>query len=364
MRKTLKLSLLAAVISSTNVHADYNPRDVAWDTLTNLYGVIFRGEEFDIYQDWPEPGDYAPPGNYMDPYYNTDGPVTMMGWYKQFDYGGMFDYGYGTFADGFISTCGGSRAYKDMPIVNSTSAYKSTYSIENQEDYLAKVITAYKGVPIRLSAYRHGGATKLLADSFYYWEFGDGIRAFSDKAHDNDVEYSFNETGEYLVKSFVLSEEFNIGIGIGGDSYGGEVRGLAPTLDIDQGDTLYIEGCDFAYIDVKENHTPKADFFVTKIEPDRSHTNFTISARSTDIDGNKLYHKWSVTGNGYHTEGEGDTFKVRLRNPSGPNKSHFSVTLTSTDKGKSDTYTSSITTLEYKQPPPKPGQPGTRPRPL
>ena len=325
--------------------------------------MIFRGEEFEINQGWPTPGEYLPPGNYMDPYYKKDGPVTMMGWYMQFDYGGIFNYGYGTFADGFISTCGGSRAYKNMPIVNSTPTYKSTYSIENNKDYSSKVITAYQGVPIRISAYRHGGLTKILADSFYYWEFGDGIRAFSDKAHDSDVEYAFNDLGEYLVKSFVLSEEFNVGIGIGGDSNGGEVTGLKPTLDIDQGKNLYIEGCDFAYVNVKRNNAPKADFFVTNINRGRTHTNFTISARSSDPDGNKLFHKWSVSGNGYSSEGTGDSFKVRLANPTGPNKNYFNVKLTSTDKGKSDSFTRTITTIEYKQPSPNPGDPGSRPRP-
>lgn len=118
--------------------------------------------------------------------------------------------------DYHAQVCLSSSAYKEMPIKTPEDGTSTLYSFEDDKNVTINKYIVTQGVPTSFRAKTHGGLTKLLADSYYFWNFGDGIRYFSKKEHDEWVTHRFYKLGKSYLTSIVLSEEIRVGISIGG----------------------------------------------------------------------------------------------------------------------------------------------------
>ena len=257
-------------------------------------------------------------------------------------------------------TCPDSRVFKKMPITNSPNGY-SHYKTYGGKSVKVKNLTVNQNVPYRFKAKKHGGLSNYMSDSFYFWNFGDGMRRFNKKGDDYSTSYSYPFIGSYVLSSIVYSEEWTIGIQVSGDLNGDfTINDTRVKELIKKHGSIYLEGCDVALVNVVKNHAPRARASAYKISPDYSHyTNgdgfgdgadyfddhdyrivkYRLSGeKSTDPDSNPLTYTWTYKGKSK----TGKSILFNFSRPSSGKKIH-TFTLSVTDGDKSSTTNISVT---------------------
>lgn len=215
--------------------------------------------------------------------------------------------------------CAGTNAHKELPIRNYQS--DPTKLIVNQ------------GVPFSFRAKSHGGLTKQMTKSFYFWNFGDGIRRFNKKSHNEYASHVYNFLGSYTLSSIVYSTELRIGISFGGTLDGDFGFNMSPIKPIiDSGKTLYLESCDSMPVKVVTNNAPTARINETNRSVSVANTAVTFSAASSsDPDGNPLTYTWKRNG---VVVSSAQRATISFSNPEYGTQS-YTVSLTVSDGGKS-----------------------------
>lgn len=236
-----------------------------------------------------------------------------------------------SWSDEHAQTCPQTSKYKKMPFTNAADSWVQYY-IYGKPSISIKSFNVNQNVPHRFTAKRHGGLTDLLSDSFYFWSFGDGMRRFNKQGDNYAAEHRYPFLGTYIISSIVYSEELYFGIQV---SYGLDGSFSLSNQDfkpILTNDTIYLEGCDIAEVNVIPNNAPNARIYSSEIATSSSVTTFSFNAsNSTDPDGNPLTYTWSYSG--ISKSGKAVTFHFprddSLTKP-------YTVTLTVTDGDKSD----------------------------
>lgn len=229
------------------------------------------------------------------------------------------------------SVCSNTGAYRQMPIRN----YQSDPSkfIVNQ------------GVPFDFRAKSHGGLTKHLVKSYYFWNFGDGIRRFNKNKHDEGASHTYYQLGSYTLSSLVYSTEFTFGISIGGTTnadFSYNNSAIKPLLSTSS--SLYLESCDSAAVKVVPNNAPVAKVVeVSRAEGARTSTITLSAAESTDPDNNPLSYTWKINGNTFSSS---ERVNVSYSTPEFGTSSYV-ISLTVSDGGKSSSTNHTIYVHPY-----------------
>ena len=249
--------------------------------------------------------------------------------------------------DSFVRLCSGSSAYRKMPLYGTPDSWVNyTDMFNGGVKRSIKSFIVNQNVPFRFSAKKHGGLSKRLKDSVYYWSFGDGMRTFNKRKDVNGVTHTYPFRGSYSVSSMVYSKGFNFLIQIG-SSNGGDLK-----LDYSKmykglyirGDD-YLEGCDYADVTVVKNDAPKASISAFKTSSSHRRTTYTFSAdNSSDANGNPLTYTWRSR----NTTRTGKRVSFSFNNPEGPRTLYYTVSLTVSDGDKSNTTTRRISTKRYQ----------------
>ena len=346
-----KFLLLLIFLTSTSASADY------FDDFDDLLKTYFGGHLI-ITKPWPIEGGYSKPKypSAGDKYFDENSAFINSGSFltepnfNLYAGTGLPIYpdsrGYlASWSSGFSRLCSGSSAYRDMPLYGTPDSWNTYRDIFNggvQRSIKAFIVN--QNVPFRFSAKKHGGLSKHIYDSVYYWSFGDGMRTFNKRKDDHDATHSYPFRGNYSVSSMVYSKSFNFLVQVG-SSNGGDLKldysGMYKGLNISG--KRYLEGCDFADVSVVKNDAPKAVILSYKSSESRRTSAFHFKGDySTDPNGNPLTYTWR-TGNTVRT---GKRVTLTFNNPEKGSLNH-TVSLTVSDGDKSSTTTKRITTRKY-----------------
>lgn len=338
MKKRVSLSAVALSLCLFPAHAG----NVYWDSLVFLYDTYF-GKEMDWVID--ESGAIPRmPSWYKKYYQETDKFVESgtFGWEPTIE---EIAFGYSRYdwSEKHKDVCSNTSAYKEMPITTAASGYDTHYSFMSGKSSQVKRITVSQNVPFTFKAKTHGGLTDLLSDSYYFWSFGDGIRRFNKKGDDESASHTYMRLGEYSLSSIVYSEEWSIGISVGTSLNGDfSVNDSKVSGKLESHGKLYLEGCDFAIVNVVPNNAPKAS-----IAYQGPHTaGITMvgfhGSISSDPDGHPLTYTWRL---GTKVMANTATFKLPLGAFYNLRKQYSGISLTVSDGDKSDTTTLSFANL-------------------
>ncbi len=346
--KLTKLLLPSGLLISASV---LSSAFTTGDALKLLYNAFFGQQTvYSMLSDpetlWPMDGGYGAPQypNTYTTYYEDASLWVEQGRYKYEPAIVDFSGNSISWSDYHGATCPDSSAYKEMPITN---AYQNTAVLPTNKgkNYIIKSLTLNQNVPFRFTARKHGGLTDLLSDSFYFWNFGDGMRRFNKKGDDYDAEHAYPFLGNYKLSSIVYSEEMNLGIqitvGLNGDfSLADDDIGYG---FMDMPDVTYLEGCDVVEVNVIPNNAPYASASAYLSNSGTHVTSYNLTGQySSDPDGNPLTYSW--TYNGSTLTGESVTFLFPT--PEDFTEQH-TITLTVTDGDKSDSTNKTISVEPY-----------------
>ena len=300
-----KFLLLLIFLTSTSASADY------FDDFDDLLKTYFGGHLI-ITKPWPIEGGYSKPKypSAGDKYFDENSAFINSGTFltepnfNLYAGTGLPIYpdsrGYlASWSSGFSRLCSGSSAYRDMPLYGTPDSWNTYRDIFNggvQRSIKAFIVN--QNVPFRFSAKKHGGLSKHIYDSVYYWSFGDGMRTFNKRKDDHDATHSYPFRGNYSVSSMVYSKSFNFLVQVG-SSNGGDLKldysGMYKGLNISG--KRYLEGCDFADVSVVKNDAPKAVITSSQSQT-RNTTRFVFKGNaSTDSNGNPLTYTWRFKSN-------------------------------------------------------------------
>ncbi|MDO6842070.1 hypothetical protein Q4602_21545 [Paraglaciecola chathamensis] len=235
--------------------------------------------------------------------------------------------------------CSQTSAFQKMPITSAPDGYT------NYNNRQIKKFTVNQNVPVEFRAKTHGGLTDYLTDSFYYWSFGDGMRQLGTQGDIEWAKHSYPFKGRYTLTSMVYTEEFYIGINVGGGLSSDFAIGDTPTLGIDRyvSDDAYLEGCDFAEVNVVSNNAPKANFNQYEYSDSSYRKQHRFDGRSSsDPDGNPLTYSWTWNG----TTKTGPIVYFSFPTPDFSTEQQ-TVYLTVTDGDKSNTKSRTVTVTPY-----------------
>jgi hypothetical protein len=329
-KKTI-VALNAMLFTMTlSTSATANIVDDAGDKLMALYdGFIDKWNKHDPQLDWPIAHSWGLLAN--DLYIETPSSYEP----TVNDY--LNYYAKTQWSDAHAYTCPQTNKFRKMPIRTEASNYVTVDGVS------IKSFTAQQGVPFRFRAKEHGGLTDLLSDSYYFWSFGNGTRRFNRNNDDSDTTYSYQRIGNYYLSSIVYSTEMYFGFNVKGgiDDGSWQTDDLKYSL-IYESDVVYLEGCDIAEVNVVYNNAPNASAYAYLRSSKRYGTTFNFSGSdSSDPDGNPLTYSWTYNGTTKTGESVMFTFPTRAT------AKHYTVTLTVTDGGKSDSTNKTVLVEPY-----------------